>query len=134
MSEERKIAIVACAGMDKPLGSVARATAFKVVEDLKPDYTVLVCIPPLVAGANPHPELIKKYPVITVDGCSERCATKIVAKNGGKIRGRVFIPQNVQKLGLKPKTAANIGADGEKLADKIAAETALLVDKILGSE
>ncbi len=134
MSEERKIAIVACAGMDKPLGSVARATAFKVVEDLKRDSTVLVCIPPLVAGANPHPELIKKYPVITVDGCSERCATKIVAKSGGKIKGRVFIPQSVQKLGLKPKTAADIGADGEKLADKIAEETALLIDKILGSE
>ena len=134
MSEERKVAVVACAGMDKPLGSVARVSAFKVVENLKPASTVLVCIPPLVAGANPHPELIKKYPVITVDGCSERCATKIVAKSGGKIKGRVLVPQSVQKFGLKPKAAADIGVDGEKLAAKIAEETALLIDKILGSE
>ena len=131
MSEEEKVAIVTCAGMDKPLGSVARACAFKVVEDLKPEDSVLVCIPPLVAGVNPHSEWIRKYPIITIDGCPERCATKIVAKNGGKIRGRVFIPQSVQKHGLKPKASADIGLDGEKLAEKIADETARLVDKIL---
>ena len=134
MSEERKVAIVACAGMDKPLGSVARVAAFKIVENSQPDSVVLVCIPPLVAGVNSHQELIKSYPVITVDGCSERCATKIVAKNGGKIKGRVFIPQSVQKFGLQPKDAVDIGVDGEKLAEKIAEETALLIEKILGSE
>lgn len=131
MSEAEKVAIVACAGMDKSLGSVARACAFKVVEDLKPEDSVLVCIPPLVAGVKPHSEWIKKYPVITIDGCPERCATKIVAKNGGKIRGRVFIPQSVQKHGLKPKASAEIGPEGEKLAEKIADETGLLIDKIL---
>jgi len=117
--------------MDKPLGSVARACAFKVVEELKPEDSVLVCVPPLVIGATPHSEWIKKYPVITIDGCPERCATKIVAKNGGRIRGRVFIPQSVQKYGLKPKASAEIGPEGEKLAAKIADETALLIDKIL---
>ena len=131
MSEEEKVAIVACAGMDKPLGSVARACAFKVVEGLKPEDSVLVCIPPLVAGVKPHSEWIKKYPIITIDGCPERCATKIAAKNGGKIKGRVFIPQSVQKHGLKPKASAEIGLDGEKLAEKIADETAILIDKVL---
>jgi len=131
LSEEQKVAIVACAGMDKPLGSVARACAFKVVEVLKPEDSVLVCIPPLVAGVKPHSEWIKEYPIITIDGCPERCATKIVAKMGGKIRGRVFIPQSVQRHELRPKFSADIGLDGEKLAEKIADETALLIDKIL---
>jgi len=131
LSEERKVAIVACAGMDKPLGSIGRASVFKVVENLKPDDSVLVCIPPLAAGVKTHSELIKKYPVITVDGCSERCATKIVVKNGGKIRGRVCIPQSVQKHRLKPKASSDIGLEGEKLAEKIADETAFLVSKIL---
>ncbi|MCZ2856130.1 MAG: hypothetical protein O2U62_03450 [Candidatus Bathyarchaeota archaeon] len=131
MSEEEKVAVVACAGMDKPLGSVARACAFKVVEELKPEDSVLVCILPLIAGVKPHSEWIKKYPIITIDGCAERCATKMTAKNGGKIRGRIFIPQSVQKHGLKPKTSADIGPEGEKLAKKIADETAFLIDKIL---
>jgi uncharacterized metal-binding protein len=131
LSEKEKVAIVACAGMDKPLGSVARACAFKVVKDLKPEDSVLICIPPLIVGVNPHSEWIKEYPIITIDGCPERCATKIVAKMRGKIRGRVFIPQSVQKHGLKPKASSEIGPEGEKLAEKIADETALLIDKIL---
>jgi len=127
-----KVAIISCAGMDKALGSVARACALKVVERLRPNETVLICIPPLVADVKPYSELIKKYPVILIDGCAERCATKIATKNGAKMRGRVFIPQSVQKYGLKPNTASDIGPEGEKLAEKIAEEIAVQVDKLLG--
>ena len=127
-----KVAIISCAGMDKALGSVARACALKVVERLRPNETVLICIPPLVADVKPYSELIKEYPVILIDGCAERCATKIAAKNGAKIRGRVLIPQSVQKYGLKPNTASDIGPEGEKLAEKIAEEIALQIDKLVG--
>jgi len=127
-----KVAIISCAGMDKALGSVARACAFKVVERLRPNETVLVCIPPLVADVKPYSELIKKYPAILIDGCAERCATKIAAKNGAKIRGRVSIPQSVQKYSLKPNTASDIGPEGEKLAEKIAEEISVQIDKLLG--
>lgn len=127
-----KVAIISCAGMDKALGSVARACALKVVERLRPNETVLICIPPLVADVKPYSELIKEYPVILIDGCAERCATKIAAKNGAKMRGRVFIPESVQKYGLKPNTASDIGPEGEKLAEKIAEEIAVQVDKLLG--
>lgn len=132
MTEETKVAIIACAGMDKALGSVAQACAFKIVEKLRPDKTVLICIPPLVADVRPYSELIKKNPVITIDGCAERCATKIAVKSGAKIKGRVFIPQSAQKHNLKPNTASDIGPEGEKLAEMIAEETALLIDKTLG--
>ena len=127
-----KVAIISCAGMDKALGSVARACAFKVVERLRPNETVLICIPPLVVGVKPYSELIKKHPAILIDGCAERCATKIAAKNGAKIKGRIFIPQSVQIHNLKPNTASDIGPEGEKLAEKIAEEIAVQVDKLLG--
>lgn len=132
MVDENKVAIIACAGMDKALGSIARTCAFKIVEKLRPNETVLICIPPLVADVKPHSELIRKNSVITIDGCTERCATKIASKNGAKIKGRVFVPQSAQKYGLKPNTASDIGLEGEKLAEKIAEETVLLIDKILG--
>jgi len=128
--EKPKVAIIACAGMDKALGSVARTTAFIVTEKLRPDNTLLVCIPPLVADVKPNAELIKKYPVVTIDGCAERCATKIVAKAGARIRGRIFVPQSAQTYNLKPNTASDIGQEGEKLAEKIAEETAVLVSKL----
>ena len=127
-----KVAIIPCAGMDKALGSVARACAFKVVEKLRPDKTVLICIPPLVAGVKPYSEIVKTHPSITIDGCAERCATKIAAKNGARIRGRILIPERVQKHNLKPKSASDIGPDGEKLAGKLAEEIVAEVDRIVG--
>ena len=128
---EDKVAIIPCAGMDKALGSVARACAFEVVK-LRPCKAVLVCIPPLVAGVKSYSEIVKTYPSIPIDGCAERCATKIAVKNGARIKGRILIPESVQKHNLKPKSASDIGPDGEKLADKLAEEIATQIDRLLG--
>jgi len=131
MSERGKVVVVACAGMDKPLGSVASASVFKVVEELRPQKVELACIPPLMAGVSAHSELIKNMPVITVDGCAERCATKLIVKSGGKIRGRIFVPDSAKKHNLLPESASHLGPNGEKLAENIAQEIASLVDTLV---
>ena len=128
--DSEKVAVVACAGMDKALGSVARASVFRAVEVLRPEKTELVCLPPVLAGVVPHSEWIKSLPVIVVDGCAERCATKLVVKNGGKVRGRVLIPVSARKHNLMPEAASNIGPSGEKLAEIVADEIASIVDRL----
>jgi len=125
-----KVAVVACAGMDKALGAVARESVFKVVEVLRPGKTELVCLPPLLAGVSSYSELVKTLPVVAVDGCAERCATKLVVKTGGKIRGRIMVPDSAKKHGLVPKSASDIGSDGAKLAEIIAEEVASIIDKL----
>ena len=132
MSKDGKVAVVACAGMDKALGSVARASVFRVVEELRPHDVELVCIPPLLAGVTSHSELVKNLPVVVVDGCAERCATKLVVKTGGRIRGRVLIPVSARKHGLTPESVSNIGPEGEKLAEVVAEEVASIIDKLIG--
>ena len=129
MTDLGKVVVVACAGMDKPLGSVARVSAFKAVEELRPKQAQLACIPPLMAGAVSHSELVKSLPVITLDGCIERCATKLVAKSGGKIMARIYLPDITKKHNLLPESASHIGSNGERLAELIAQEIALLVDR-----
>jgi uncharacterized metal-binding protein len=125
-----KVVVVACAGMDKALGAVARESVFKVVEVLRPGKTELVCLPPLLAGVSSYSELVKTLPVVAVDGCAERCATKLVVKTGGKIRGRIMVPDSAKKHGLVPKSASDIGSDGAKLAEIIAEEVASIIDKL----
>ena len=133
MSEEEKVAIVACAGMDKPLGSVARACAFKVVEDLKPEDSVLVCIPPLVAGVKPHSEWIKKYPIITIDGCDKRCAEVGTKKYSGKPVATIVVSEIMKKYPpLKAKSRDKLSAEEKELALKVAEEIATKVDEVLG--
>ena len=129
-NSDKKVAIVACTGMGKALGTVARQVAFKVVDELRPEKTVLICIPSLSAGIGQYKDLLQKYPAIILDGCVERCATKITVKNRGMIRAKVFLPQMIAKYGLKPKSRTDLGEDGEKLVVKVAEEVAGMVDQL----
>jgi len=127
---DKKVAIIACTGMGKALGTVARQVAYKVVDELRPEKTVLICIPSLTAGVGECKDLLQKYPAIILDGCVERCATKITVKNRGMIRAKVFLPQMIAKYGLKPKSRTDLGEDGEKLVVKVAEEVAGMVDQL----
>ncbi len=131
MAEGGKVAVVACAGMDKPLGSVARDSVFKLVEELRPGKVELVCLPPLLAGVSSYSTLVENLPVIAVDGCAERCATKLIVKNGGKIRRRILVPDAAKKHNLMPESASHLGSNGEKLAAAIAEEIASIVDSLV---
>jgi glycine cleavage system H protein len=130
MSKAEKVVVVACAGMDKALGSVARAAAFKI-EEFRPGKVKILCLTPLLAGVGNYAETIKESPVVTIDGCAERCATKLIVKSGGKIKGRILVPENVKKHNLTPKSASDIGPEGEKLAGLIASEVASVVDRLI---
>ena len=126
---DKKVAIVACTGMGKALGTVARQVAYKVVDELRPEKTVLICIPSLTAGVGECKSLLQKYPSIILDGCVERCATKITSKNRGIMRAKIFLPQMIAKYGLKPHSRTDLGEEGEKLVARIAEEVAALVDQ-----
>ena len=128
---EKKVAIVACTGMGKSLGTVARQVAYKVVEDLRPEKTVLICIPSLAANVGEYKSHLRDYPSIILDGCVERCATKIISENNGAIKGKLFLPQLLKKYGLKPASRTEIGSEGEQLVTKIAEEVATMVDRLL---
>ena len=126
----KKVCVVPCSGMGKVLGSVTREVGFILAEDLRPDKAFLVCIPSLAARSEEHAEMMKTNPVIVIDGCAERCATKIAVKAGGKIRGRYFLPESIRKYGLKPKGRDEIGPEGENLAKKVAEDISMNMDKL----
>ena len=131
MIEEKRVGIIACAGMEKAYGSVANQIVFKVVEKLRPNETRLIALPPLLTDVSPYPDLVRELPMLVIDGCAERCATKSVAKAGGRIAGRILVIDSVKKYGLAPDSAASLGPNGEKLAEKIADDAVLLVDEII---
>ena len=128
--DDKKVAIVACTGMGKALGTLARQVAYKVVDELRTGKTVLICIPSLSAGVGEHKRLLQKYPSIILDGCVERCATKIISKNKGMMRAKVFLPQMIAKYGLKPLSRTDLGEEGEMLVARVAEEVAGLVDQL----
>jgi len=126
---KRKVCVVPCSGMGKALGSVAREAGFILGEDLRPDTTFIICIPSLTAGVGEHSEMIRTNPVIVIDGCVERCATRIATRAGADIKRSFFLPQSIMKYGHKPKGREDIGVEGEKLAKKIAEDVAVSADE-----
>jgi len=131
MSDEAKVAIMACAGIDKAPGAVAMLSVLKVAEELRPGKTIMIALPPLLLGVGNLADQVMRLPVIVVDGCGERCSMKCTVKYGGRIRGRILVLDSAKKYGLRPDSPFKEGSEGQRLAEKIAEEAAMLVDKIL---
>ena len=132
---DKKVAVAACTGLDQPLGTVARKAGYQVLDRLRPEKTVLLCTPALIAGVKEDVVYAKENPVLVIDGCEEACCEKIIREIGGNIIGTIKISE-VQKLhgDLRPDSRRRLGAEGEKLVGIVAKLAAEEVDKILEKE
>lgn len=132
---EKKVAVAACTGLDQPLGTVARKAGYKVLDKLRPDKTVLLCTPALIAGIEEDVVYAKENPVLVIDGCEEGCCEKIVRELGGKVTGIVKVKEVQKEHGdLIPESRRRLGPEGEKLVDLVAKLAADEVDRILKKE
>ena len=50
--KNEKVAIAVCTGMDQSLATVSRYAGYQVLEKLRPEKTVLLCIPALLGGVQ----------------------------------------------------------------------------------
>ena len=134
MDMQDEVIIVPCGGIDKPEGIVTQYIALLLTEKYQPNHTQLVALPPLVAGVNPNQQVITEKPSIVIDGCAQRCATKIVAKHHGIIRGKYLLSRFIQKHKLKPKCVSDIGSEGTKLAELVAQEASEKISDLIGAD
>ena len=73
---KKKVGIIACSGEEIPEGTVTRLAALKVLESLRPQQTVRICLPLFLAGGEGDRAFARFHPTITVDGCEKRCAAR----------------------------------------------------------
>ncbi len=73
------IAILACTGLDKPEGSVAREVAIRLAEETGAE---IIC--PVVLNRTParYKKALAENQLIVVDGCATQCASKLAAAAG----------------------------------------------------
>jgi len=132
---DRKVAVAACTGLDQPFGTVARKAAYKVLDELRPDKTVLLCTPALIAGVEEDVVYAKENPVLVIDGCSQGCCEKIVCDVGGRVSCVVTVEDVLMEHpDLKPESRRKLGPGGEKLVDLTAKLGAEEVDRLLEME
>lgn len=128
----RKVAVFACSGIGKPLGTVAREIGYELTERVRPDNTVLTCLALLVINDPETQQLITENPVIAIDGCSLDCAKKSLEANGAPlVKAYQSIDFFKKHKHLKPEGIAELNEAGQKLAALAADELAGVVDDLL---
>ncbi|MBC7226104.1 MAG: putative zinc-binding protein [Thermoflexales bacterium] len=130
---KKKVGIVACSGEELPEGTVSRVAALKVLEALRPNDTVTICLPLFLAGGEGDRAFARFYPTVAIDGCEKRCAARATEMYSGKPAASIVVTDVVAGNGLGPiRGTRRLNEAGMQAADLVAQEVARLVDELLG--
>ena len=121
---EEKIALAACSGMS-PNGLVARVAVHDLAID---DLEILsICMGSVSADSEGFQPLIKKYPILAINGCEGNCVTKILKQKGVNVIGELNVGDILAETDYKANDAARLDDEGE-ICVKIVKDT--IEDKI----
>lgn len=130
-----KVGIISCNGEEIAEGSLTRFACRKVLDQLRFDETVTICLPLFIAGDKGEQNFAKVFPTITVDGCAKRCSQTATAKLSAQPRGSIVISELLQQHGMKvPESRRTLKGKDQAAIDLVAAEIAKQVDQILENE
>ncbi len=127
----KKVVVLACSGIGKVYGAIARETTYELMDRVRPGVVVTTCLPLLVIEDPEARQLVTGNPVITIDGCPKSCAQKSVEALGAKV-ARKYQAISFYKAhkDLKPEGIAELDENGRKLAALAADELAQAVDEL----
>ena len=129
---KKKVGIVACSGEELPEGTVTRLAALKVLEQLRPDDTVTICLPLFLAGGEGDRAFARFYPTIALDGCDRRCAARATAQYSGKPAASVVVSEVAAECALGQIAGLRrLNEAGRQAVDATAERVAALVDELL---
>jgi hypothetical protein len=134
-AELTKVGVISCSGEAIPEGTISRLATRRVLELLRPDRTVTLCLPLFLAGNEGEHNFAKTHPTITVDGCSKQCARWGTEQHSGPVSGALVVSEILGTAvdGCSRSLRSASKADAEAVwtvAEHIAAE----VDRILAEK
>jgi uncharacterized metal-binding protein len=129
---KKKVGIVTCSGEELAEGTVTRLAALKVLEQMRPNETVTICLPLFLAGGEGDRAFARFYPTIAVDGCQERCAARATELYSGKPAASLVVSDLLAENGLeKPQGCRRLNQAGLQAVALTADRVADLVDELL---
>ncbi len=86
-----KVGIISCSGEEIPEGTIARQAVRRVLEGLRPQQSVTICLPLFLEGEEGERRFARQHPTITVDGCSKLCAKQGTEKYSGRVSASLVV-------------------------------------------
>ena len=133
---QKKVGLISCSGEDHPLGTLARVATRLVLEKLRPDDTVTLCLPLFLAGEESERAFARFYPTIAIDGCGVACAARATARHSGPVVRALDLEKLLAGLGIavQPSWRRQLDAAGMAAAEEVAEIIARMVGRILGRD
>ena len=130
---KKKVGLISCSGEELPEGTLSRMATLRVLEQLRPNDTVTLCLPLFLAGDDKERAFARFYPTIALDGCDKRCAARATEKYSAKPTRSIVIPEFLAARGIDtPRSRHQTDVESERATDLLAEEIARQVDEILG--
>jgi uncharacterized metal-binding protein len=130
---KKKVGIVACSGEELAEGTITRLATRKVLDQLRPDDTVTICLPLFLAGGQGDRAFAKFYPTIAVDGCELRCASRGTEEYSSKPAASIMVRDVLAENGLEqPEGRRRLNEAGVQAVDATADKISAIVDDLLG--
>jgi uncharacterized metal-binding protein len=127
---KKKVGIVACSGEEMAEGTITRLAALRVLEHMRADDTVTICLPLFLAGGQGDRAFARFYPTIAVDGCDRRCAARATQQYSGKPAAGIVVTDLVPS-GIDRGTARRLNEAGKQTVNAVAEVIASRVDELL---
>ena len=128
----KKIGLISCSGEEMPEGTVTRRAVRKVLETLRPNDTVTLCLPLFLAGGEGERTFARHYPTIAVDGCSKRCAALATERYSAKPAASIVVSEIANHAkGRAIGSARKLNEAGLRLAETVAGKIAEETDHLL---
>lgn len=129
---EKKVGIVSCSGEGCVEGTISRVATRLVLQKLRPQETVTICLPLFLAGGTEERAFARCFPTVTVDGCEKLCAKIGTERHSGKVASSIVVTdfaknRNSSELRSRQKLEGEALALAEDVAHRIVQE----VDEIL---
>ncbi len=131
-TEITKVGIISCSGEAIPEGTISRLATRRVLELLRPDVTVTLCLPLFLSGNDAERNFAKTHPTITIDGCPKQCAKWGTEKHSGPVSGALVVSEVLGTESSDCHRSSRDASDVDKeavwaVAERIASE----VDNVL---
>jgi uncharacterized metal-binding protein len=132
---DKKIIVIPCSGIGKPIGTVSRETSYKIIENLKNEKAETACLALLTSGDENTIDKIRNNYCITIDGCAKHCAQKNVEAYGSvPDKSYMILKFAAANPDKKPESITDIGEGGRALVDTITDEILKDIESLIGSE
>lgn len=110
--KNKKIALASSNGMN-PYGLITRLAN----DDLSNEHSniISICMGATSRDKAGFRELIKKYPIISINSCSEGCVEKILKQKGVETVATLDVMEKLNKYDLKPNEVARVKKEEENV-------------------